>query len=129
MRFTLVVNANPYSSQAQDSAYRFACAVIEAGYAVVRVFFYRDGVLAGNGLSAPPDDEIDIGRRWRELADQHGIELIACVAAALRRGVLDPDEAERWEKPAHNLAPGFELGGLGQLAEAIIGSDRVLEFN
>ena len=49
-------------------------------------------------------------------------------AAAVRRGVLDANEAQRYEKPGHNLHEGFELSGLGQLTEAAIVSDRMITF-
>lgn len=128
MRFALLVLANPFSGQSQDTAYRFARAALAGGHAVQRVFFYRDGVLAGSRLPAPPADEVDIAARWRELAAAHGIDLVVCVAAALRRGILDAAEAERWERDGHNLAPGVALSGLGQLVESLLEADRVLEF-
>ena len=71
---------------------------------------------------------MDLGARWRAFAEQHGAELTICVAAALRRGVLNADESQRWERDGHNLAPGFELSGLGQLVESLIEADRVVEF-
>lgn len=128
MRFALLVNASPHSSQSQDTAYRFARAALAAGHAVDRVFFYRDGVLAGSRLPAPPSDEVDLGARWLCLREEHGVALNVCVAAALRRGVLDAAEAERWERDGHNLAAGFELSGLGQLVESLIEAERVVEF-
>ncbi|MBI2381126.1 MAG: sulfurtransferase complex subunit TusD [Gammaproteobacteria bacterium] len=128
MRFALLVNASPHAGQSQDTAYRFACAAVAGGHAVSRVFFYRDGVLAGSWLPALPADEVDLGARWRAFAELNGVELVVCVAAALRRGVLNAEEAERWERDGHNLAPGFELSGLGQLVESLIEADRVVEF-
>jgi len=62
------------------------------------------------------------------LAQAHDIELIICVAAALRHGVLDADNAKRWEQNSHNLAQGFSISGLGQLADAILQADRYLCF-
>ncbi len=52
-------------------------------------FFYREGVLNANQLTAPASDEFDLVRGWRSLHDEHGVALHICVAAALRRGVTD----------------------------------------
>jgi tRNA 2-thiouridine synthesizing protein D len=53
---------------------------------------------------------------------------VVCVAAAQRRGIVDPDEAKRNSKDSDNIAPGFRISGLGQLIEAGIKSDRLMEF-
>ena len=66
--------------------------------------------------------------RWSELASQHNLDLVVCVAAAQRRGILDQDEARRHGKDGDNLAPGFRISGLGQLIEAGIEADRFLVF-
>jgi tRNA 2-thiouridine synthesizing protein D len=62
------------------------------------------------------------------LAKDHGIDLVVCVAAAQRRGILDKDEAKRNGKDADNLEEGFRISGLGQLVEAGIQSDRLITF-
>jgi tRNA 2-thiouridine synthesizing protein D len=49
------------------------------------------------------------------------------VAAALRRGVTDEQEANSW-LAGHNLQPGFTLSGLGALAEAALTCDRMVQF-
>jgi len=49
-------------------------------------------------------------------------------AAGLRRGVLDAGEAQRYQRPAANLAAGWELSGLGQLHEAAQQADRLVCF-
>ena len=51
-----------------------------------------------------------------------------CVAAALRRGITDAQEAQQLSLPAHNLQPGFTLSGLGALAEAALTCDRMVQF-
>jgi tRNA 2-thiouridine synthesizing protein D len=83
-----------------------------------RAFFYREGVLNANQLTAPASDEFDLVRGWQSLHDEHGVALHICVAAALRRGVTDEREAQQLALPGHNLQPGFTLSGLGALAEA-----------
>ena len=128
MKFAILVNEGPYTHQASDSAYHFTEAVLRAGHEIVRVFFYHDGVNNGTRLSVPPQDDRNISERWSALAQQHGVELILCVAAAQRRGLLDEVEAKRAGKDSNNIAEGFQISGLGQLIDAGIQADRLIEF-
>ena len=128
MKFGILVNEGPYTHQASDSAYHFTEAALRAGHEIVRVFFYHDGVNNGTRLSVPPQDDRNISERWSELAQQNDVELILCVAAAQRRGLLDEDEAKRAGKDSNNIAPGFEISGLGQLIDAGIQADRLIVF-
>lgn len=128
MIFSLVITGAPYSTQCADTALRFARSVLQQGHTLHRVFFYADGVHAGSALATPPQDEFNIPQAWAELAREHQLDLVVCIAAAVRRGVLDSNEARRYEKDGHNLAGDFTLSGLGQLVEAGIVSDRVITF-
>jgi tRNA 2-thiouridine synthesizing protein D len=128
MIFSLAVYAAPYSSQASHSAYRFALALLENGHTLYRVFFYHDAVHTASTLTTPPQDEINFTQNWQTLAQQHKVDLVVCIAAALKRGLLNQQEATRYEKPAFNLAEGFEISGLGQLLDAAVISDRLITF-
>ena len=76
----------------------------------------------------PPQDDRNISERWSALAQQHDLELILCVAAAQRRGMLDENEAKRAGKDGDNIAEGFQISGLGQLIDAGIQADRLVVF-
>ncbi|MEM7206882.1 MAG: sulfurtransferase complex subunit TusD [Pseudomonadota bacterium] len=128
MKFGILVNEGPYTHQASDSAYHFTEAALSAGHEIVRVFFYHDGVNNGTRLGTPPTDDRNITERWSTLAEKHNLELILCVAAAQRRGLLDADEAKRAGKDTDNMAPGFNISGLGQLVDAGIQADRLIVF-
>jgi len=128
MKFGIVVHEGPYQHQASDTAYLFARAVIEGGHELYRVFFYHDGVSNASRLSLPPQDDRHIPNRWSDLAEEHGTDLVICVAAAMRRGILDDDMAEKHGLDASNLAAGFRISGLGQLIEAGIQADRLVVF-
>lgn len=127
MRYTLVVTGPAYGTQQASSALLFAQALLAAGHQLESIFFYREGVLNGNQLTAPAGDEFDIVRAWQAL-QQQGVALNVCVAAALRRGVTDEQEAASLGLATANLQPGFSLAGLGALAEAMLTSDRVVQF-
>ena len=128
MKFGILINEGPYQHQASDSAYQFARAALAKGHEVSRVFFYHDGVNNGTRLTTPPQDDRHIVNRWSELAAEHDLDLVLCVAAAQRRGLVDEGEAKRNGKDADNIAPGFRISGLGQLIEAAVESDRLLTF-
>lgn len=128
MKFAILVNEGPYQHQASDSAYQFASAVLDKGHEVLRVFFYHDGVNNGTRLTTPPQDDRHIQKRWSTLASEKGIDLVLCVAACQRRGLVDDGEKERNGKDATNIAEGFRISGLGQLIEAGIEADRLISF-
>ena len=50
-------------------------------------------------------------------AAEHKVDLVVCVAAALRRGIKE-----------EVLAPGFRISGLGQLVDSGIKADRMVTF-
>ena len=128
MKFGIVVNEGPYTHEASDSAFQFAKAVLAKGHEITRVFFYHDGVNNGTRLMVPPQDDRNIQKMWSELQKEHNLDLVVCVAAAQRRGILDENEAKRQGKDANNIAEGFRISGLGQLIEAGIQSDRLVTF-
>lgn len=128
MKFGILVNEGPYQHQASDSAYQFTKAALEKGHEIFRVFFYHDGVNNATCLGVPPQDDRNVTDRWSKLAKEHNLDLVVCVAAALRRGILDANEAKRNGKDASNLADGFRISGLGQLIEAGIQADRTVVF-
>ncbi|MEL0027975.1 MAG: sulfurtransferase complex subunit TusD, partial [Perlucidibaca sp.] len=123
MRLTLFITAAP-DQEAALQACRFAEAALSDGHQIRRVFFAGSAVAHGNTLNTPARDETGLTRRWQDLQRQHDLDLVICVAAALRRGVLDSDNARSWEQPQANLADGFVISGLGQLVEAQLEADR-----
>jgi len=128
MRYTLLVTGPAYGTQQATSALLFARALVAAGHQLESVFFYREGVLNANQLTAPASDEYDLVRAWQALNQQQGVALNICVAAALRRGVTDQQEAARLQLSGSNLQPGFTLSGLGALAETALSCERLVQF-
>ncbi len=117
MKIAILVKQGPFTHQSSDSAYRFALAALARGHEIDRVFFYNDGVYNCNKLSEPQSDDRDLVSLWSELGKQHDIDLVVCVAAALRRGIKQEVVAE-----------GFRISGLGQMVEAGIQADRSVVF-
>jgi tRNA 2-thiouridine synthesizing protein D len=128
MKFAVMVNEGPYQHQSSDSAYNFVKAALDKGHEIYRVFFYHDGVNNATRLTIPPQDDRNVVERWSALAKEHNLDLVVCVAAAQRRGLLDENEAKRNGKNADNIAEGFRISGLGQLIEAGIQAERLVVF-
>ena len=128
MKFSILVLTAPHAAQAGDSAWHFARAALDAGHELYRVFFFQEGCLQGNALAVPAQDEVDRVQRWAALSGEYDVDLVLCIASAVKRGVLDAGEAGRHEKSGTSAHPAFELSGLGQLVDAHIHSDRLVTF-
>jgi tRNA 2-thiouridine synthesizing protein D len=128
MKFAIQVNASPYHSNAGLTAYQFIRAALLEQHEIVRVFFYHEGVYHAFQYVTPPDDEIQLVKRWSELARDYSLDLVVCISAAQRRGLLHADEAQRQGKLDNDVAEGFRIAGLGQLVEATLLADRFIVF-
>ena len=128
MKFVLAVYAAPLNSQASQTALNFAAALLREKHQIYRVFFYREGVYTANHSNWVPQDQQDLCQAWQLLASKQDLDLVVCIASALRRGVFDQTEARRYQKGSPNLAPGFRIGGLGELIDAAVHADRLISF-
>lgn len=127
--FTLVITGAPYTSQAPQTALAFARAAIATGHRIDRVFLYGDGVHLASTLASPPSDETNWSRQWCEFLGEQSVPGVACIASALRRGIVDDAEQHRYELPASNIAAPFMIAGLGEWVEGVARSDRVIYFH
>ncbi len=127
MKFAIALFSPP-SAPSSRRALRFAEAALNGGHEIVRLFFYADGVHSASGTVVSPQDETDVAHQWREFVASNGLDGVVCIAAALRRGVLDKQEARRYEREAANLPAPWVLSGLSQLHEAAQEADRLICF-
>lgn len=128
MRFNILVTGALYSAQSGYSALQFCQAALVAGHTISQVFFYQDGVQQANSLSAPLSDEFDAVMAWAEFSKKNKVDLVVCVSAAERRGVMGNEQANEFSKTNSNLHPAFSIAGLGALHEASLTSDRTVTF-
>lgn len=128
MKYTLLLQSPPEKRSLHLSAIKFARALVESGHTITRLFFYAEAVRCANTNNVPPQDEPSIEEQWRDFQREYQIDAVVCITAALQRGILDKKEADRYQKPGVTLVDGFQLAGLGQLAEACHQSDRVVSF-
>ena len=128
MIYSLLVNSSPVAGHGARHAAAFAQAAIAAGHSIYRVFFLDQGTTASSGAAVFPQDEANRLEPWVELAEQHGVDLVVCISSALKYGMLDDTEAERYERTAASVHPVFNVSGLGQLVDATAHSDRLVTF-
>ena len=128
MSISILVLGAPFHSEACYTAYRYAKAALESNVDVDRVFFYQSGIHTASSLACPPRDEYDLYTAWQNLKKTYELDLVVCIAAAARRGIIDQSEAKRHDKADHNMSEDFELSGLGQLIEAIAITNQLITF-
>ncbi len=128
MKFALQINCSPYQNHTAITALRFAQTLVTLQQELLRVFFYHDGIYHAFAHATPPDDEIQLTAAWSQLAQQHGVDLVVCISAAQRRGLLSAEEAAHVGKTDADLANGFRISGLGQWVEATLLADRLVLF-
>ena len=128
MKFSIVIYAAPYSTESAATALRFAESLIQQGHELYRLFFFGDGVHNASKLTVVAQDEINLQLQWSKLIEEHDIDSVICVSSALRRGVLDQTEADRYGLGTASAYESSEVAGLGQLIDASLHSDRVVNF-
>jgi tRNA 2-thiouridine synthesizing protein D len=127
MKFAIALFSAAHAPSSRR-ALLFAQAALAGGHEIVRLFFYQDGVHNASGSVVTPQDELDLPRQWRTFVTEHRLDGIVCIAAALRRGVLNAEEAGRYQREAVAVAAPWELSGLGQLHDAVQDADRLICF-
>ena len=128
LSYCIVVRCGPNQQSQSLSALQFTQELLAQGHRVIRVFFYQQAVLIASNFTVMPQDEANLSLQWQALAQEHQLELGVCIAGALQNGIVNPQECERYQLSAANLAQGFQLVGLGQLAAASADCDRLISF-
>ncbi len=127
-KFIIQVNGNSYSSSASYNAYKFSQSALNMGHEIISVFFYQDGVYNSSALNCPASDEFNLTVAWVNLSAEHQLNLVNCVSAALRRGILSETEATDAALAHWNIQAPFTMGGLGELVTGIEKADRLVSF-
>ena len=127
MKFAIALFSAPHAPSSRR-ALLFAQAALAGGHQIVRLFFYQDGVYNALSSVVTPQDEQDVAQQWRTFVSEQQLDGVVCIAAALRRGVLDETEAKRYQRSAINVDAPWQLSGLGQLHDAVQDADRLICF-
>lgn len=124
---SLMITTAPFLGVQHALALRFVRQWLASGNRIKRVFFYGDATLVANANIQPPQGQVSLTEQWAQWAHTSGVPLQVCIANAIRRGLLDQDEAQRYNK-AQTLHPAFELVGLGELAAVGMDGDKLVQF-
>jgi tRNA 2-thiouridine synthesizing protein D len=128
MNINVLVTGGLFDSQSGFAALQFCQAAEQAGHNITQVFFYQGGVSQATLLAEPLADEFDAPREWASCKEQFSIDLVVCVSAAERRGIIGQQQMQDLAKPSFNLHPAFSVAGLGALHDASIAADRTVTF-
>ncbi|MBE0406164.1 sulfurtransferase complex subunit TusD [Psychrobacter sp. AOP22-C1-22] len=131
----LLITADPSHPLAQ-LALRYARAYLQSSSnqeevgrrSPLNVFFYADAAHTANRLRWQSADQIDLTKEWQTLAEQYQLSLPVCVSTALSRGISDSDNSKRHQLDTENLAQGFTLVGLSELAMMMQEDCRLVQF-
>ena len=126
--FTLLLTQAPLANGSHYAALDFARALLNEGHQLRNVFFYQEACYVALSGQTPIQGQTPLAHEWRTLAIQHNFPLQVCIANALRRGLVDSREQQRYQLEHITLDEGFSLTGLGEIASSIQESDRVLQF-
>lgn len=100
----------------------------DAQHDPLQLFFYADAAHIANSLRWQSADQLNLTKQWQQLAEQYDIRLSVCVSTALSRGISDSDNSARHRLQGDNLASGFELVGLSELALMMQSDCRLIQF-
>lgn len=133
MTFSLILLQGP-DTQTPFTAFQVAQSIINQNHALEQVFLFHEAAYLAHkfrhnfhhDFHHSPEGKFNIQQQWQRLAEQHSIALNVCISAGIKRGIYNQMEAERYNIPTATIADGFNLVGLGELAEIINGSDEVI---
>lgn len=128
MKYAICILSSHSASNTFYSAFRFTKTLLEENHSISGIFFYHESVAISSSFICPPQDEPNIQDAWLQLFSQYNITPTICIAAALKRGIIDERESARYNKAGFNIQPPFQLGGLGELISACAEADRVITF-
>lgn len=127
MNFSVCILAPP-SSANSNAALQFCQAVLRADHELRDVFFYYDAAYHGSLLMLADSEHCKILDEWKSLHHDHCVNLLICVSAALKRGILNDTEAIKIEQAHGNLSSEFVLSSLGELMGIVNSADRLVTF-
>ena len=125
LRYTIILTQSPALSESHFTAQRLISEIISQGDKIDRVFFYQDAAFVGLKNQIPGQGLQASFQGWIDLQHEQNFPLQICIANALRRGVVDKTESERYQG-LETLHTGFQLSGLREIADASRSSDRII---
>jgi len=115
MKVLLLVEHPPYGAEGPYNALRLADALLERGE-WVDLFFIGDGVHAARAGQDPSSAAVSVEGQLRN-AMERGAEVMLCGTCCRSRGLA----------PEH-VVDGARIGTVRDLADLVVGADRVVTF-
>jgi tRNA 2-thiouridine synthesizing protein D len=124
MKYSLFIYSDNNDNGAA-TALSLAQAIVDSQHTLYRLFFYREGVMLAqknSTRSLPPQNA------WQQFVHDNDLDAVVCVSAAVRRGLVSEQGSQSTALAYEHIASGFQVSGLGQLADALANSDRIVSF-
>jgi len=112
----IILMTSPYEYENSNTVLRFVEAVLKKGHEIAGIFLSGDGVYNANKQIESPVG-VNVAEEFKKMAAK-GVRIVACSACSTFRGM-----------PPSLLVEGVSLGGIGDLAEIIQQSDKVVTFS
>ena len=118
-RFALLLTSATFSNQTLASVLVFANAAINNGHCIDHIFLYQDAVYSVAYHTDLPADEPDLSTALAEFCLEHQVDLLFCVTAAEKRGVIGTGLLPK---------PGYTAAGLAEFAMRQVNIDKLVQF-
>ncbi len=109
MAHTILITAHPRLLPLNRRALSYCESIVAEGERINQIFFMHDA----NFIAIHPS-----AQQWSAFAAEHGISLQTCVSTAEQKSIHLRD-----------YAAGFQQGGLSSLADSILSSEHLVQFN
>lgn len=127
LHYTLILSQSPCHSETNFTAQKLTKEILLAGDVIDRIFFYQDACYTALESQVPGQGLEASYQGWLQLAKKYQFPLQVCIANSLRRGIIDEQEASRYQL-SKNIHTDFDLVGLGEMADACQNSDRIIKL-
>lgn len=121
MKFSIAVYSSPEDGSTARSALQFTQELLNQGHELYRLFFFNNGV-----MNCAASQNI-CTHDWQTIIETHNLEAIVCMTSAQKRGLRQADKNEG-QLNETSIHPTFRPGGIAQLIDATVQSDRVVSF-
>lgn len=118
-RFGLLLTSAGFASQHLSSVLLFARTALATGHHIDHIFLYQDAVYSVAAHCDLPSDEPDLSAELADFCQQHNIDLLFCVTAAEKRGVVAPQLQAK---------AGYTAAGLAEFALRQAAIDKLVQF-
>ncbi|MDX5407227.1 MAG: DsrE family protein [Chromatiaceae bacterium] len=118
-RLGLLITSDCFASQTLSSVLCFVKASLAQGHQIEHVFLYQAAVNAVAAEQDLPADEPDLSAELVQFCQQQQIDLLFCVTAAEKRGVISQ---------SHPAKAGYIAAGLAEFAMRQANIDKLVQF-